>query len=81
MTRHLCADPAISLVDSTASPGHPMIDPIWRGRLPIGDVVIPLRRNDPVVALTIAGVAVRMRTRMHLRQIVRQLRILKEKHQ
>jgi CelD/BcsL family acetyltransferase involved in cellulose biosynthesis len=81
LTRHLCADPTISLVDSTAQPGHPMIEPIWRGRLPIGDVVIPLRRNDPLVALTIAGIAIRMRTRMHLRQIFRQLRILKEKHQ
>ena len=28
-----------------------MINPIWRGRLAIGDVLIPLRRNDPVVAL------------------------------
>ena len=28
-----------------------MIDPIWRGRLAIGDVLIPLRAHDPVVAL------------------------------
>jgi hypothetical protein len=28
-----------------------MINPIWRGRFAIGDVLIPLRRNDPVVAL------------------------------
>jgi len=27
-----------------------MINPIWRGRLAIGDVLIPLRRNDPVRA-------------------------------
>jgi CelD/BcsL family acetyltransferase involved in cellulose biosynthesis len=81
LTRHLCADPTVSLVDSTASPGHPMIEPIWRGRLPIGDVVIPLRRNDPLVALTIAGIAIRTRTRRHVRQIIRQLRTLKEKRQ
>ncbi len=81
LTRHLCADPTISLADSTAQPGHPMIDPIWRGRLPIGDVVIPLRRNDPVVALTIAGIAARMRTRTHFRHLIRQLRTLKEKRQ
>jgi hypothetical protein len=28
-----------------------MINPIWRGRFAIGDVLIPLRRNDPVVTL------------------------------
>ena len=43
LTRHLCADPAITSADSTASPDHPMINPIWRGRLAIGDVLIPLR--------------------------------------
>ena len=48
LTRHLCADPAIASADSTATPGHPMIDPIWRGRFPIGDVLIPLRRRDPL---------------------------------
>jgi len=51
LTRHLCADPAIASADSTAAAGHPMIDPIWRGRLAIGDVLIPLRRNDPTVSL------------------------------
>lgn len=51
LTRHLCADPAIASADSTAGADHPMINPIWRGRFAIGDVVVPLRRNDPVVAL------------------------------
>lgn len=51
LTRHLCADPTIASADSTASADHPMINPIWRGRFAIGDVLIPLRRNDPVVAL------------------------------
>jgi CelD/BcsL family acetyltransferase involved in cellulose biosynthesis len=51
LTRHLCADPSIASADSTASPDHPMINPIWRGRLAIGDVLIPLRQNDPVVAM------------------------------
>ena len=27
-----------------------MIDPIWRGRVAIGDVLLPLRRRDPLVA-------------------------------
>ena len=47
LTRHLCADPAIATADSTASADHPMINPIWRGRFAIGDVLIPLRKNDP----------------------------------
>jgi CelD/BcsL family acetyltransferase involved in cellulose biosynthesis len=51
ITRHLCADPTIASADSTAGPDHPMINPIWRGRFTIGDVLIPLRPNDPVVAL------------------------------
>ena len=51
LTRHLCADPVIATANSTASADHPMINPIWRGRLAIGDVLIPLRRNDPVVSL------------------------------
>lgn len=39
-----------------------MIDPIWRGRFAIGDVLLPLRRRDPMVgaihaALTLNNVA------------------------
>jgi CelD/BcsL family acetyltransferase involved in cellulose biosynthesis len=56
LTRHLCADPAINSADSTAAPGHPMIDPIWRGRFAIGDVLIPLRRRDPLVSAIHAAV-------------------------
>jgi CelD/BcsL family acetyltransferase involved in cellulose biosynthesis len=51
LTRHLCNDPGIVSADSTATPDHPMINPIWRGRFAIGDVLIPLRKNDPVVTL------------------------------
>jgi CelD/BcsL family acetyltransferase involved in cellulose biosynthesis len=51
ITRHLCADPSIASADSTAGPDHPMINPIWRGRFAVGDVLIPLRPNDPIVAL------------------------------
>jgi CelD/BcsL family acetyltransferase involved in cellulose biosynthesis len=59
LTRHLCADPKIASADSTASPDHPMINPIWRDRFAIGDVLIPLRKNDPVVALTEAALTLR----------------------
>jgi hypothetical protein len=59
LTRHLCADPLIASADSTASADHPMINPIWRGRFAIGDVLIPLRRNDPVAALIHAALVAR----------------------
>jgi hypothetical protein len=81
LTRHLCADGEITLADSTALPGHPMIEPIWRGRLPIGDLVIPLQRNDAVVALTVAALRARAQLRARLRTIVRALRTPREKHQ
>jgi hypothetical protein len=81
LTKHLCADPEIALADSTALPGHPMIEPIWRGRLPIGDIVIPLQQNDPVVALAIASLRAHAHIRARLRQFVHFLRTLKEKRQ
>jgi CelD/BcsL family acetyltransferase involved in cellulose biosynthesis len=74
LTRHLCADPLITSADSTASPDHPMINPIWRGRLAIGDVLIPLRRNDPVVAAIHAALMARQTLRELTRQCVRLLR-------
>ena len=67
LTRHLCDDPMIASADSTAGPDHPMINPIWRGRLAIGDVLIPLRRNDPVVALIEAA----LRGRLLVRELAR----------
>ena len=74
LTRHLCADPAIASADSMASADHPMINPIWRGRLAIGDVLIPLRRNDPVVALIHAALVGLNVAREAARRVVRRLR-------
>jgi CelD/BcsL family acetyltransferase involved in cellulose biosynthesis len=79
VTRHLCADPAIAMVDSMAAADHPMINPIWRGRLAIGDVLIPLRRNDPIAALIHAAMMLRQRIREPARHAVRLIRKLKEK--
>ena len=59
LTRHLCADAAIAAANSTASADHPMINPIWRGRLRIGDAVIPLRRHDPILFLIVAAMRAR----------------------
>lgn len=79
LTRYLCADPAIRLVDSTAAPDHPMINPIWRGRLAIGDVLIPLRRGDPAVSLIRGALALRGAIREPLRRIVHFVRARQEK--
>jgi CelD/BcsL family acetyltransferase involved in cellulose biosynthesis len=70
LTRHLCADPAIAMADSMASADHPMINPIWRGRFAIGDVLIPLRRNDPVVPLIHAALTLRRLVREVARRAV-----------
>jgi CelD/BcsL family acetyltransferase involved in cellulose biosynthesis len=74
LTRHLCADPAIATADSTASADHPMINPIWRGRFAIGDVLIPLRKNDPVVSLIHAALSLRRRLRELARRAVHTIR-------
>jgi CelD/BcsL family acetyltransferase involved in cellulose biosynthesis len=77
LTRHLCADPAIATADSTASADHPMINPIWRGRFAIGDVLIPLRKNDPVVGLIYAALTLRLRVREFARRAVHFIRVRK----
>ena len=79
LTRHLCADPSIAMADSTAAPGHPMIDPIWRGRLAIGDLLIPLYRRDPLTPLIRLALAARTLVREPARHIVHVIRQLREK--
>lgn len=79
LTRHLCADPDISTVDSTAAPGHPMIDPIWRRRLAIGDVLVPLRPRDPVVTLIRGTLGLRNGVRKTARRLVRFIRARQHK--
>lgn len=74
LTRHLCTDPVIASADSTASADHPMINPIWRGRFAIGDVLIPLRRHDPVVALIHAALVARSFARETARRAIHLLR-------
>ena len=76
LTRHLCADPLIASADSTAAPDHPMINPIWRGRFAIGDVLVPLKANDPVVVLIHSSLAVRGIARETARSAVHAFRKL-----
>lgn len=78
LTRHLCADPAMAMADSTAGADHPMINPIWRGRLAIGDVLIPLRRRDPMVLLIHAAMTLRRLIREPVRRAVHFIRRRRE---
>jgi CelD/BcsL family acetyltransferase involved in cellulose biosynthesis len=81
LTRHLCADSQIRFADSTAAPDHPMINPIWRGRLAIGDVLVPLQRRDPAVPLIRAALALRQAIREPARRAVHFLRQRRESRQ
>ncbi len=81
LTRHLCADPQIRFADSTAAPDHPMINPIWRGRLAIGDVVVPLGRRDPAVPLIRAALSLRQAIRDPARRALHFLRQRRESRQ
>ena len=79
LTRYLCSDPAIVMVDSTASADHPMINPIWRDRLAIGDVLVPLRPHDPIVSLVDTALTLRRWVREPLRRAVHFIRQRQEK--
>jgi hypothetical protein len=81
LTRHLCADPQIAFADSTADSDHPMIDPIWRGRLMIGDVMVPLKPEDPVAATIHAAIVLRRLAREPARQIVHAIRAVEKRRQ
>jgi hypothetical protein len=74
LTRHLCADAVLVTADSTASAHHPMINPIWRGRLRIGDVIIPLRARDPLVPVIHAAMKMRQALRELARHAVHRIR-------
>jgi hypothetical protein len=50
-----------------------MINPIWRGRFAIGDVLVSLRPNDPVVAPIHAALVAR-RIARGMVHAIRQLR-------
>jgi len=46
-TRTLLARPDIARADSCAAPGHPMIDNIWRDRVPLADMLISAPGTPP----------------------------------
>ncbi|HVT56274.1 MAG TPA: GNAT family N-acetyltransferase [Xanthobacteraceae bacterium] len=79
LTRHLCADHKIEEVDSTADSNHPMIDHIWRDRLSLADVFVPLTQNKIRTAAIHGAIRGREHLRQSARRLLRQFRMLREK--
>ncbi|MCF1744874.1 GNAT family N-acetyltransferase [Paradevosia shaoguanensis] len=79
LTRQLCADEMITFADSTADAGHPMIDHIWRERLRVADMLVPLRANDPLAGGLILLLRLRRAAREQAKRIFRHFKSLREK--
>jgi CelD/BcsL family acetyltransferase involved in cellulose biosynthesis len=75
LTRYLCDDPDVVLADSSADGEHPMIDHVWRERIEIADIFVPLAAHDPFATAIRALVAARYRAI----DFVRIIRRIKEK--
>ena len=81
LTKHLCADGRIEEVDSTAEANHPMIDHIWRDRLPLGDVFVPLTKNKMQTGAIRMAIRVHGGLRNRARAVLQKLRASREKRQ
>lgn len=67
VTKSLIGNSAIDFVDSCALPDHPMINNIWRERLPLTDVLITLRPGFIPAAIINKLEALRRRARARLK--------------
>jgi len=73
LTKHLCADASVSDADSTANAYHPMIDKLWRSRLPVATTLIPLAGGDGVANVIEFLIQARERTRRDVRRVYHRL--------
>ncbi len=73
ITRRLCQDARVDDVDSTASADHPMIDHIWRSRLAVSDLLVPVRQGSFSPALFASLVGFRAAARDAV-QVIRSLK-------
>lgn len=78
LTRHLCAEPALRFADSTADANHPMIDHVWRGRLAIADLFVPLRPRSRAARAIRNLVTLRAAARRRVRSLYHAIRALTE---
>ncbi len=74
LSNELLEDAAIERADSCATENHPMIDRLWRERLPLCDRLVALRPQAPFAAvrrleaLRSAAIAAAKRIRSHLKR-------------
>lgn len=77
VTRHFCAATNIDDVDSTAVSGHPMIDHVWRGRLSVADLLLPVEPGWFAMATFAALIGARRLLRGAARSAFHHMRSLK----
>jgi CelD/BcsL family acetyltransferase involved in cellulose biosynthesis len=77
LTRYFCADPSVKFVDSTAPADSPMINPIWRSRFMMGDLLIPLKSGDPLFPLILTAMLAHRRLDGAARTVLHAIRRLK----
>lgn len=71
IARVLLAAPEISFVDSVADPNHPLMDRMWRGRLPIADWMIAPKGGGVLFSVITLLEMARQNARRLARQILR----------
>ena len=77
-TEKLFAETGITLVDSCAIPGHPMMEHVWRDRIAVADVIIAPKSMDAKrFARTVAAEKLRRSVRRIARDIYYHLRGMK----
>jgi CelD/BcsL family acetyltransferase involved in cellulose biosynthesis len=74
ITRQLCADGAIDSVDSIAISNHPMIDKIWRGRLAVGDLIVPAGKGGALLSACVGLILARNALRQSAKKLYHRLR-------
>ncbi len=78
LTKHFCADEALTSVDSTATADHPMINHLWKGRLALAETLVPLHAGYSAL-LFASLISARRALREGARRIVHRYRAFKEK--
>jgi CelD/BcsL family acetyltransferase involved in cellulose biosynthesis len=77
-TESFFLEKSITQVDSSAIPNHPMIDRIWRDRLPMASVMIaPSRVSEKQFKMIVGGEKLRLKARAYIRDLYYKLKGVK----
>ena len=74
ITELFCNDPDITLADSTAIPGHSLMEGYWPGRMLVGDMMVPLYRDDAMANAIRLGITARKALRETIRSFIERIR-------